>query len=68
VRNGYEWKTLERGIVHGISLATGALLILLIVGALIGTWILSGTVPTMIYYGLRVLTPEVFFPAACVIC
>lgn len=68
VRNGYAWKTLERGIVHGISLATGALLILLIVGALIGTWILSGTVPTMIYYGLRVLTPGVFFPAACIIC
>ena len=68
VRNGYAWKTLERGIVHGISLATGALLILLIVGALIGTWILAGTVPTMIYYGLRVLTPGIFFPAACVIC
>ncbi len=68
VRNGYSWKTLEAGIVHGISLATGALLILLVVGALIGTWILAGTVPTMIYYGLLVLTPGIFYPAACVIC
>jgi NhaC family Na+:H+ antiporter len=66
--NGYDWKTLERGIVHGISLAMGAILILLMVGALIGSWILAGVVPTMIYYGLGLLTPSVFFPAACVIC
>jgi Na+:H+ antiporter, NhaC family len=68
VRNGYSWKTLEKGIVHGISLATGALLILLVVGALIGAWILSGTVPTMIYYGLLLLSPQVFYAAACLIC
>jgi Na+:H+ antiporter, NhaC family len=68
VSNGYTWKALEKGIVHGISLATGALLILLVVGALIGAWILAGTVPTMIYYGLQVLTPSVFYAAACAIC
>ncbi len=67
-RNGYSWDELQRGIVHGISLATGAMLILLIVGSLIGTWILSGTVPTMIHYGLSVLTPSVFYAAACIIC
>lgn len=66
--NGYDWKTLERGIVHGISLAMGAILILLMVGALIGSWILAGVVPTMIYYGLGLLTPTIFFPAACIIC
>jgi Na+:H+ antiporter, NhaC family len=66
--NGYDWKTLERGIVNGISLAMGAILILLMVGALIGSWILAGVVPTMIYYGLALLTPSVFFPAACIIC
>jgi Na+:H+ antiporter, NhaC family len=68
VANGFDWKTLERGIVHGISLSTGAILILLVVGSLIGTWILAGVVPTMIYYGLAVLTPGVFYAAACVIC
>jgi NhaC family Na+:H+ antiporter len=68
VRNGYTWKELERGIVHGISLSTGAVLILLMVGALIGTWILSGTVPTLIYYGLGVLSPTWFYAAAVVIC
>jgi Na+:H+ antiporter, NhaC family len=66
--NGFRWKQLEQGIVHGISLALGAMLILLVVGALIGTWILAGIVPTMIYYGLGVLTPTVFYAAACVIC
>jgi Na+:H+ antiporter, NhaC family len=68
LRNGYRWKEMERGIVHGISLAMGAILILLVVGSVIGTWILAGVVPTMIYYGLMVLTPAVFYAAACIIC
>ena len=68
IANGYTWKQLERGIVEGISLAMGAVLILLMVGSLIGAWILAGVVPTMIYYGLAILTPSVFFAAACVIC
>ncbi len=65
---GYPWRELERGIVRGISMSMGAMLILLVVGALIGTWILSGVVPTMIYYGLKTLSPAVFYAAACVIC
>lgn len=68
LRLGHSWKDLEKGIVHGISLSMGATLILLVVGALIGAWILSGTVPTMIYYGLQLLTPTVFFPSACILC
>ena len=68
LRNGYAWKEMERGMVNGISLAMGALLILLAVGSLIGTWILAGTVPTMIYYGLQILSPAIFFAAATVIC
>ena len=67
-RNGYNWNELQKGIVHGISLATGAILILLMVGSLIGSWILAGTVPTMIYYGLSVLDPSWFYAAALVIC
>lgn len=68
MRNGYSWKELENGIVNGISLALGAILILLVVGSLIGTWILSGVVPTMIYYGLKVLNPSFFYPLAAIIC
>jgi Na+:H+ antiporter, NhaC family len=68
VVHGHPWKALERGIVHGISLALGAVIILLTVGALIGSWILAGIVPTMIYYGLQLLSPAVFLPSACIIC
>ena len=68
VRLGLPWRAIEKGIVHGISLSLGAVLILLVVGALIGSWILAGVVPTMIYYGLQLLTPAVFFPSACVLC
>ena len=68
IANGFTWKELERGIVHGISLALGAILILLVVGSLIGSWILAGIVPTMISYGLSLLTPSVFYAAACLIC
>ena len=50
LRNGYQFREVEQGIVHGISLSMGAILILLVVGSVIGTWILSGVVPTMIYY------------------
>ncbi len=68
LRNGHTWQSIERGISQGISVSLSALLILLVVGALIGTWILAGVVPTMIYYGLSILSPSVFYGAACVIC
>ena len=67
LKNGYNWKEIESGIVHGISLSMGAILILLVVGSLIGTWIISGVVPTMIYYGLLILNPSIFYAAAAVI-
>lgn len=68
MRLGYSWRELESGIVHGISLSMGAVLILFVVGSLIGTWILAGIVPTMIYYGLLLLSPGIFYAASCVIC
>lgn len=68
LKNGYQWHELEKAIINGISLSLGAVLILLAVGSLIGTWLLSGTVPTMIYYGLQILDPSWFYAAACVIC
>lgn len=67
-KNGYSWAEIEKGIVKGVSASLGAVLILLMVGALIGAWILSGTVPTMIYYGLQILSPSIFYAAACIIC
>ena len=66
--NGHRWTDIEAGISRGISVSMGAVLILLTVGSLIGTWILAGVVPTMIHYGLALLAPSVFYAAACVIC
>jgi len=68
VRNGHRWRDIEEAVIEGIGTAMGAILILLSVGALIGTWLLAGTVPAMIYYGLQLLHPQFFFAAACLIC
>tara|TARA_R110001583_G_scaffold42804_6_gene136037 strand:- start:2668 stop:3879 length:1212 start_codon:yes stop_codon:yes gene_type:complete len=68
IKNGYSWADIEKGIYQGISHSIGAILILLAVGAMIGTWILSGTVPTMIFWGLKILSPEFFYPASCLLC
>lgn len=68
LKNGYRWKDIEKSMVKGISLSLGAVLILFSVGALIGTWLLSGTVPTLIYYGLQVLSPTWFYAASCILC
>ncbi len=68
IRLGHTWKSLEEGIVHTIMMSMQAILILMIVGMLIGVWIISGVVPTMIYYGLKILAPGYFLVAACLIC
>ncbi|MDP2713256.1 Na+/H+ antiporter NhaC [Rheinheimera sp.] len=68
LKNGYRWSVIEKAMVKGISLSLGAVLILLSVGALIGTWMLSGTVPTLIYYGLQLLSPSWFYAASCLLC
>jgi len=65
---GLPWKKAQEGIIAGIGVGLGPTLILLSVGMLIGTWILSGTVPAMIYYGVQFLNPEVFYAASAVIC
>ncbi|WP_299591513.1 Na+/H+ antiporter NhaC [uncultured Microbulbifer sp.] len=68
MKNGFTWKEMEGGMLHGIGLVFGAILILLAVGALIGSWILAGTVPSMIYYGVQILSPQWFYAASCIIC
>ncbi len=68
IRNGHSWKVIEQNIIGGISTALPAIMILFSVGSLIGMWMLSGTVPTMIYYGLLLLDPAIFYPASCLLC
>ena len=68
LKNGYLWEDLEKAMIKGISLSLGAVLILFMVGALIGTWLLSGTVPTLIYYGLQLINPSWFYATSCMLC
>ncbi len=65
---GYTWRDLLGGITRGITIALPACLILLVIGTLIGTWILSGIVPTLIVYGLKIVSPSYFLVTACVVC
>jgi NhaC family Na+:H+ antiporter len=68
IKNGHTWREIERGMIETISMSLQAILILLMVGALIGAWILSGTVPSMIYYGVQLMSPDYFYLTACLVC
>lgn len=63
-----KWQTLEDAIVTNMRSATPAIIILLLIGAIAGTWMASGVIPTLIYYGLKILHPSIFLPASCIIC
>ena len=63
-----KWQTLEDAIIANMRSATPAIIILLLIGAIAGTWMASGIIPTLIYYGLKILHPSIFLPASCIIC
>src|SRR5210317_235379 len=65
---GLSWDEIQEGLVAGIRIGLSPILILLAVGALIGSWILAGTVPAMIYHGVSLLSPSYFYPASAIIC
>jgi NhaC family Na+:H+ antiporter len=64
----FKWKDMERGIVDSIHKAMPAILIMLCVGVLIGSWIACGTIPMVIYYGLKLISPKFFLVTACFVC
>lgn len=64
---GYSWNEMENGLVVGVSRALPALFILLIVGTIMGSWIAGGIIPTLVYYGLKILSPSIFVPAAALV-
>jgi NhaC family Na+:H+ antiporter len=64
----FNWKEMERGIVDSIHKAMPAILIMLTVGILIGAWISCGTIPLVIYYGLKIISPQFFLVTACLVC
>ena len=66
--NKISYKTMLDKVADNLKSVTGAILILLFVGALAGTWLISGVIPAMIYYGLQILHPSIFLPACVIIC
>jgi NhaC family Na+:H+ antiporter len=68
MRNGHTWADVERAARTAFTSITSAVLILLAVGALIGVWNLSGTIPTLVYYGIQVLSPSWYYAATALIC
>jgi NhaC family Na+:H+ antiporter len=62
------WKTIETAIVNNITGVSPALLILLLIGALSGSWMVSGVIPTLIYYGIKIIHPDFFLVTTCIIC
>ncbi|MET7703327.1 Na+/H+ antiporter NhaC family protein [Streptomyces sp. NPDC005485] len=68
MKNGHTWQAVQRAGQGALSSITSAVFILLAVGALIGVWNLSGTIPTLVYYGIQVLSPSWYYAATAVIC
>ncbi len=65
---GYSWLELEAGIVESIKKGMPAMLIVICVGVLIGSWIACGTIPMLVFYGIKIISPSVFLVTACVVC
>jgi len=67
LRLGTRWEVIQETILENIRAATPAILILLMVGALVGSWLIGGIVPTMIYYGLQIFNPAIFIFSCCLL-
>ena len=67
-RLGHRYRELEQGIVTSLMKGMPAMLIVIVVGALIGSWIACGTIPMLVYYGVQLISPKLFLLTACVVC
>ena len=67
LRLGYKWEQIEEFMLNGIHRVLQSLIILIIIGILIGVWLNAGVVPTMIYYGLKILNPATFLVATVLV-
>ena len=66
--NGWKWSYMEQGILAAINRTMQAILILAVVGLMLGSWMAGGVVPSMMYYGIKVIAPSVFLFTACLLC
>ena len=67
IANGWKWAYLEQGILASINRSMQACLILAIVGCMIASWMAAGTIPSMMYYGIKVISPKIFLVTACIL-
>ena len=66
--NGWKWSYMEQGILAAINRTMQAILILAVVGLMLGSWYAGGVVPSMMYYGIKVIAPSIFLFTACLLC
>ena len=66
--NGWKWSYMEQGILAAINRTMQAILILAVVGLMLGSWMAGGVVPSMMYYGIKVIAPSIFLFTACLLC
>ena len=66
--NGWKWSYMEQGILAAINRTMQAILILAVVGLMLGSWMAGGVVPSMMYYGIKVIAPSIFLFSACLLC
>lgn len=66
--SGFKWEDIQEGILYGCEIAMLPMLILMMVGVLIASWIAAGTIPSLIYYGLQILSPKIFLFSVALIC
>jgi len=67
-RCGYKWPEIEKAMAKGIARAIPAIMIFILIGILIAVWIAAGVVPTMLYYGMKLLSADIFLPTTLLIC
>lgn len=65
---GFLWNDMSDAISYGGKLAIGPVMILMVIGTVMGSWIASGTVPMLIYYGLKIISPKMFLVTTCLVC
>ena len=68
IANGWKWAYLEQGILASINRSMQACLILAVVGCMIASWMAAGTIPSMMYFGIKVISPKIFLVTACILC
>lgn len=68
ILNGWKWKVLEQGILAAINRTMQAILILAVVGMMIASWMAGGVIPSMMYFGIKVIAPSIFLFTACILC